>query len=179
MEDDDHLTPEEEAELEQLEAKASRPLWRRWSGLAFLGLALVVAVLVATAGQDDSGGDVIAGSITVRVDSDDAGIVDNLQQPGSKFAVGAPCSGGTVAKGYSDLAPGAGVTVKNEKGEIIATGSLRAGRWVTRACRLPFEVAEVPKAKFYEVEVGRRGTQRYSRADLEAIDFTIDLTLGG
>lgn len=44
------------------------------------------------------------------------------------------------------------------------------------ACQFSFEV-EVPDASFYSVEVSHRGAVNYSRADLEAAAWTLDLTL--
>lgn len=178
---DDNLTPDEEAELAKLEEQAARPWWRRYGlpvAAAAAGAALVFGTL-ATRSGGGSDGSVISGTITVRADEDDAGLIRNLQRPGGDFALGSPCTGGSVSRGYDDLGPGTGVTVKNERGEIIATGSVQFGQWTTGACRMTFEAEDVPKARFYEIEVGRRGEQRYSRADMEAMDYELDLVIGG
>ncbi len=45
-------------------------------------------------------------------------------------------------------------------------------------CSLAFEV-EVEKSDFYSVAVGHRGDTTYSRADLEAADWSVQLSLGG
>lgn len=100
-----------------------------------------------------------------------------VQQFHAAFTVGRPSTGGMIGSGYSDLAPGTDVTVRNEKGDIIAIGDLEVGQWERRACRLSFTVSDVPSARFYEIEVGRRGAQRYSSEHVEAPGFRVDLTL--
>jgi hypothetical protein len=182
---DDDLTPAEEAELAALEAVAGQPFWSRYRVplvVAVIGVAVAIGVLTGRAVTSDGearAGSVISGTITVQTDPEDAAFTDGLQRTRSNFALGAPCDGGSVADGYGDIGPGTGVTVKNETGEIIATGSVARGRWVARACRLTFETDDVPEARFYEVEVGRRGAQRYSRAQLEDQNFEVDLVIGG
>lgn len=148
--------------------------------LGTIGVALLAGLVACGGDAKDPAAspDRIKGSITIRTDPDDASITDSLQLSEARFAVGAPCSGDSIADGYSDLVPGAGVTVKNESGEIIATGALTAGTWIKRACKMGLDVPDVPVAKFYEVEVTRRGAQRFSRQQLVDDAFIVDLTLG-
>lgn len=98
----------------------------------------------------------------------------------SGSAMGQPCSG---LGGYSDMDAGADVTVKDQDGSLIATGSLGPGEISFledpfRACAFRFTVNGVPDASFYEVEVGRRGGLTYSKAEMEAQDWTVEASLG-
>ena len=111
--------------------------------------------------------------------------------------------------GYSDFGPGMNVTVRNGEGTIIGSGATRSltaedvpegeseevlagassfsaaqqNAYLSDAgfgfgCTVAFEL-EVPDAEFYEIEVGRRGELSYSRSELEAMDWDVELTLGG
>lgn len=85
--------------------------------------------------------------------------------------------------GYDDIRGGARVTVKNEKGTLIGTGSLESGTWTnlgggTTGCVFPFTVADVKDADFYQVEVSHRGGLTYSKADLEAKGWVVEASLG-
>lgn len=93
--------------------------------------------------------------------------------------VGTDCSKGFSDTGYDDIREGASVTVANEKGTTIATGSLGSGRvseWPLR-CIFSFSV-EVPKAKFYKFEVSHRGQVQKSFEELKADGWKVSLTLG-
>ena len=67
--------------------------------------------------------------------------------------------------------------MKNEKDVVIATGRLGAGLWTADSCEMPFTISKVPDAPFYAVEVGRRGVQRYSKAEMETAKWTVGLTV--
>jgi hypothetical protein len=69
------------------------------------------------------------------------------------------------------------VTVKNAKGDTIASGSLGGGVWIVGACAMPFTVAHLPSSDFYAVTVGTRGAQTYSDAALKAMKYHVSLTL--
>lgn len=106
-------------------------------------------------------------------------------------AAGDDCQGGG---GFSDMHAGAQVVVKDAASQIIAAGSLSAGTLpqatneagtpvVDRSrsfseCVFTFEVANVPAADFYTVEVSDRGGITYSHAELVEKDWTVDVTLG-
>jgi hypothetical protein len=83
--------------------------------------------------------------------------------------------------GYDDIRNGLDVTIKNESGTILATGSLtsRTPSEITRTCTFTFTVPGVPDdATFYVVEVGKRGELTYSHADMEAANWRVEFTLG-
>lgn len=113
-----------------------------------------------------------------------------------RAASGVECQG---AGGYDDIRPGSQVVVRGDAGQIVATGSLQAGKLVKRAimywpgdvpedeatffypdwdCELRLRVANIPEADFYTVEVSHRGEATYSRAELEAENWRLELTLG-
>ncbi len=94
---------------------------------------------------------------------------------------GDSCAG---SGGYADFGPGMGVSVKNEKAEIIGTSTTIQGPRVTAAgdnwryaCEVDFTVP-VPTAKFYSIEVGHRGATTYSFGQLVASKWQLVLTLG-
>ena len=87
------------------------------------------------------------------------------------------CSG---TGGYADISDGTEVVVKNEAGTILGKGGLR---WdgddaVVNECVWTFEIPGVADAPFYELEIGRRDAPTYSRAEMEASGWTVDLTIG-
>ena len=92
---------------------------------------------------------------------------------------GGHCSG---TGGYSDLTAGGAVTVKNESGTVIATGSLDQGvsdaTYPTVVCHFAFTISNVPDAKFYSIEVTHRGALTYSQDQLNSNDWKVDATIG-
>ncbi|MFZ4433862.1 MAG: hypothetical protein ACOYOQ_11780 [Microthrixaceae bacterium] len=105
--------------------------------------------------------------------------------------------------GYSDFTEGQDLTVRDGQGTIIGAGQVRHPTDVTDlqnhstaderdtfaqvwdklsddssfGCVLVFDV-EVKDADFYELTLGRRGTQTWTRAELEAQDFRVSVSLG-
>lgn len=95
-----------------------------------------------------------------------------------------PCS---TEGGYDDVQVGLRVVIKDGSGSILATGALGRGEWAPhrvsgvsyeKVCRFSFAVNDVPDSDFYTIEVGRRGELSYSKAELEALDWTVAFTLG-
>jgi hypothetical protein len=80
--------------------------------------------------------------------------------------------------GYDDIESGLQVTVTNESGTVIGTGDFGDGNITSGTCVFQFTIDDVPKAGFYQVEAGRRGTLRYSYADMQSKSWHVDLTLG-
>jgi hypothetical protein len=71
------------------------------------------------------------------------------------------------------------VVIRDGNGNTLATGHLQPGEVKsTVECVFAFEVAGVPDADFYSVEVSHRGELSYARADLEASGWVVSLTLG-
>lgn len=93
-------------------------------------------------------------------------------------SAGASCSG---SGGYGDIDEGATVSVKDQSGTLIGSGRLGPGKIegsVLKTCIFPFEVQGVKDARFFQVEVSRRGTLSFSKADLEEKDWTVHASLG-
>ncbi len=148
----------------------------RWISLV---VPLVCFLFASCGGEeapaDEPRSDSITGTVSILFDPTPSDL------PGFRyeFEVGTPCTGASISRGFSDIAPGAPVTVKNEEGTIIATGSVSGGSWTENSCRLDFSIDDVPEAKFYQVEVGRRGELRYSAEQLEAMGRHVELSVGG
>src|SRR5690606_19505487 len=88
---------------------------------------------------------------------------------------------------FADFAPGMVVTVDDGTGKVLATGKTRnvdagddaasaAGSSPGVQCVLAFEVG-VGDAREYRVTIGTRGTQTYSRADLDADGWKVVFNL--
>lgn len=118
----------------------------------------------------------LTGTFTVKDDD----ITDD-DKIGPRTA-GGVCSGGIISSGYSDLDSNTSVVVRDGDGKILANGHLTFGKWVKDSiwwtCQFGIEVDGIPDADFYAIEVGRRGEQVYSRADLDERNWTLTLNLG-
>jgi hypothetical protein len=144
--------------------------------VAIVAVALGIVVVAAVAGaiiflrEDDK--HTLTGEFVLVDVSTDPSIAGS----------GSRCAG---TGGYSDVRTGLEVVVKNEDGKTIANGNLGVpdtleleGRDYVFGCTFPIVVHDIPNAKFYEVSVGRRGTQSYSQEELEAAGWRIELSLG-
>lgn len=91
-------------------------------------------------------------------------------------AIGGQCQG---TDGYSDLGPGTPVTLKDENGTILADASLSLGTGTSSQCTFTFTLTGVPDtARFYSVEVGRRGAITDSHDELQAAGWMFSLSMG-
>jgi hypothetical protein len=87
--------------------------------------------------------------------------------------------------GYRDFHGGAQVTVKDEKSATVGVGTLTEGKAENFSnnkfvCFFTFSITSVPDSSFYSISVGRdqRGAITYSRDDLKAKDWFVDLNIG-
>jgi hypothetical protein len=78
---------------------------------------------------------------------------------------GTSCRG---AGGYSDIRPGTQVTVKNSRGDVLATAELGEGEGGRYLCTFPFEFEITEGEDRYVVAVGRRGELSYQFGELKA-----------
>ena len=160
---------------------------RRWQ----VGVALLIgAVLAGTAigvifGVDFSGDESKNESPEVlEVLESTRTLTGSLTLTKGTWEVGERCVGDD---GYSDIRQGAQVVIRGPDGTIVATGRLRNGEAISVSiaglslapdCEFPFSVASVPDEDFYSIEVSHRGEITYSRDDLEALNWELDLSLG-
>jgi hypothetical protein len=81
--------------------------------------------------------------------------------------------------GYSDIAAGAPVTLRDENGTILGATVLPDGEKMVADCFFVFAMGKVPDtAQFYVITVSHRGEMSKSHADLAADNWIFDLTLG-
>src|SRR5574340_251669 len=135
--------------------------------VAMAALALVAAGCSSAPGSSTGATHIITGTL-------DLSSTENI----ADLAPGQPC---TVGLGFSDIQPGASVTVKNASGTIIATGQLGSGTTPGTSgmeCDFTFKVNDVPTSSFYQVEVANRGNVSYSLSQMEQDKWKVSLSLG-
>jgi hypothetical protein len=94
----------------------------------------------------------------------------------ARFPAGGPCKG---LGPYADLLGGTVVTVADETGATVATGSLDIGKVADRStCEFAVVVQDVPKAARYQLAIDGRPLGTYAYGDLEASGWQVTLTLG-
>lgn len=134
---------------------------KRWLIAGFLIAAVAAAAIaVPVFGGGDAPKHTISG--TMRLTDNDR-------------TFSTPCAG---SGGYSDMQPGAGVTVTDGTGKILAIGELGVSAGASHFCVFGFHVDDVPKADFYKIEVSHRGAITYSFARLDGANWEVKLTLG-
>ena len=77
---------------------------------------------------------------------------------------------------YSAIRTGLPVSVQDQAGAILATGSLTFDGG--HACQFGFALPDVPDAAFYSIKVGHFGAVSYSRDQLAAASWHVEFTLG-
>lgn len=98
------------------------------------------------------------------------------------FDGGSDCDGGSG--GYDDIGPGMPITVKDQDGKLIGSGSLPdSGEsqdvdGVTYGCIWSVAVMVPDDAQQYAVEGGSRGAVTYSQETLADHDWTAELSIG-
>ncbi len=83
--------------------------------------------------------------------------------------------------GYDDVRAGASIVVLNESGTTIGTVALPPGAMAQRdtwACWFDFTLPGIPDAPFYSVKVNQRAGPTWSRAQMEANGWKVELALG-
>lgn len=75
--------------------------------------------------------------------------------------------------GFSDIVPGAQVTVRDGSGQIVGLGELSGGTFGRDGCMFNFAVVNLPDVDFYSVEVSHRGAISYAATDLESRSWTV------
>ncbi len=80
----------------------------------------------------------------------------------------------------ADVAAGAPVAVKDERGAAIGSGALTSGSAdsARKACVYRFNVSSLPDSNAYTVEVGKLGGLKYTATDLAKSGWKVSLNLG-
>jgi hypothetical protein len=169
------------------------------------GIAVISVVLLSACGGSGSSGKtakkgrVVNGSVTLQSTGDWSYNEADLVSVGTeeRLAKGSSCYGN---EGFSDITSGAEVTVFNESGTVIGTGSLDAGqvdgdatvgkntnpanpRFGERlspegaSCEFSFTVNSLPTAKFYRFKVSHRDGPNFSFDDLVSQNWMPRLSL--
>lgn len=100
-----------------------------------------------------------------------------LTETSSISRSGGTCSGNGV---YSDFGPGMNVTIENELGGIIGTGTTESvdDGEDSPFCEVTFEITDLPESKLYVIGTEGRGNFSYSRADMEEMGWHVGVTFG-
>jgi hypothetical protein len=69
----------------------------------------------------------------------------------------------------------AAIKVTDENGHTVGAGTT-SGNEAETGCRVSFSL-EVGEAKYYDFEIGTHGAPTYSKGDLEAANWHLDLSL--
>jgi hypothetical protein len=82
--------------------------------------------------------------------------------------------------GYTDIANGAPVVIRDQRGVTVGSGSLSSGSAEPskRGCAFQFAIRSLPVASSYTVTVGQRGGLPYSYADLKNAGWKVTMGLG-
>ena len=98
---------------------------------------------------------------------------------GNAVKVGMDCRG---YGGYKDINEGKQIALKDATGKLLAIASLSNGHIVetgfSNLCEFKFDFHDVPDMPLYQVEISRRGSLGFSKAELESQGWSISLTLG-
>lgn len=111
-----------------------------------------------------------------------AGTVELLADSGDISFFALPIGGCMGMGGYEDLQAGKQITVRDETGTMIGVGGLEpiylpSEGIDNQRCVFTFTI-DVPEARFYTLEMERRGVLTYSKAELDTAEWHIDLSLG-
>jgi hypothetical protein len=136
----------------------------------------VVVLLVVLAGCGSDGGSQSPTSTTAATHTI-TGTYTLVGTQGDDF-LNSPDVGCWGTGGFGDIDEGMAVTVTNEADVVIGNGALGPGEVTDDGCRFYFRAPNVPVAKFYRVEAGRRGKVNYSYEQMQAAGWNIGLTLG-
>jgi hypothetical protein len=90
-------------------------------------------------------------------------------------ADGQGCEG---TSGYDDIDEGTQVTVTDGAGKTLGVGNLGIGRNESGSCSFEFSIPNVADADFYKIEVSHRGELSYSKKELVAKNWRVEVALG-
>jgi hypothetical protein len=95
------------------------------------------------------------------------------------YDVGDPCHGDA---GFDDIRAGASVRALDQAGNVVGLGRLRSGTLIdigtVRGCEFSWTM-DVADADFYAFEVANRSGPSFSRDELQALRWIVELSIGG
>jgi hypothetical protein len=149
------------------------PAVRKWRWPLLVGATVAVLLVV-------SGGLVVWRMVSPSSFT----VAGDLTLTGTGIKFGSSTGSCIGQSGYQDIGVGTSIVISDAEGTTVAVGSLASeGKSTTNpdrlirpiACTWNFTVRDVPEgSRFYGVSIGKRGTQQYSRGDLDKV---IHLTL--
>jgi hypothetical protein len=71
----------------------------------------------------------------------------------------------------------ASVSVRNEADKLIGSGSTGGDESTIGGCEVTFTIEDVPRADFYQVEIGTHGGPSYSYAEMQQANWDLQLSL--
>lgn len=83
-----------------------------------------------------------------------------------------------MSAGYNDISSGTQVAVSDEKGTLVATGTLSGPQRDADRCRFSFTVTLPAGKGFYQFEVSHRGKVSFTPDQLKAQQDKVELTVG-
>ncbi len=160
------------AETIRAEAKVCRFCGRELSGTSgkgpFLGLSKTTLVIIASAL-------VAAGAIAWAIlAAADKSKSSAEPEPNTTFTIDGTLTASECGGGYE--IEFASVEVRDQNDKLIGSSTTSGDESSRLGCVVTFEV-EVPKASFYQVQIGTHGGPSYSFKEMEAVDWQMDLSL--
>jgi hypothetical protein len=151
--------------------KASGGARRGW---LVLGVVIFLAIVAAAAFLGATNSGLLTPHHTIKGTFALIDTTGNALFP-SITSTGGVCQG---SGGYGDISPGISVVIKDGDGKTLATTQLGSGSGGSTRCDFAFDLENVPEVAFYSIEISHRGALSYSLADMKAMDWSLDLTLG-
>lgn len=131
-----------------------------------LSRALVVVIAVAVAGVGVVVWAILAAAEKSRSSAE--------PPPGTTFTIDGTLEADECGGGYEITF--ASVDVRDQNGKLIGSSTTSGDEKPGFGCQVSFDV-EVPKARFYQVEIGTHGGPSYSFEEMEAQNWQMDLVL--
>jgi hypothetical protein len=102
-------------------------------------------------------------------------LVTDAAQSGGKHTVTGTLEAPKCGGGYG--LTNANVEFRNESETLIGSSSTGENQDFGGKCRVLFEIADVPKAEFYQLKVGTHGAPTYTYEEMQAQNWNLSLSL--
>jgi hypothetical protein len=121
---------------------------------------------------------IVVGVALFRLQRTDHRITGTMALVNSGFITRADGQGCEGTSGYDDIDQGTQVTVTDGGGKTLGVGALGIGRSESEICTFEFSIPNVADADFYKIEVSHRGELSYSKQELAAKGWRVEVALG-